>query len=145
MTEHTSDPAALAAAVDEDDLRAYVLERRWFGAKSREVSSLTVLSATTARRIAPLLAICLVETRFDTGTHETYQLPLGFRPAAEGWSEEAIGEVDGWTVYDGAADPLLARELVHLMRKGETLTNEDGRLEFRTVEEIGRASCRERV
>ena len=137
MTEHTSDPAALAQALGEDALRGYVLERRWFGAKSRDVSTLTVLSVIAARRISPLYAIALVETRFDTGTHETYQLPLGFRPADEGWSEEVIGEVEGWTVYDAAADPQLARELVHLMRKGETLTNEDGRLEFRTVEGDG--------
>jgi trehalose synthase-fused probable maltokinase len=134
VTEQPPDPAALAAAIDEEDLRRYVLERRWFGSKSREVASLTVATAPAARTIPPLLAVALVETRFDTGTHETYQLPLGFRPAEEGWSEERIGEVEGWTAYDAAADPLLAREAVHLMRQGQTLTTDDGRLEFRSVE-----------
>ncbi len=134
MTGQAPDPAALAAALDEGDLRAYVLGRRWFGAKSRDVSSVAVVTAPAARRIPPLLAVALVETRFDTGTHDTYQLPLGFRPASEGWSDGAIGEVDGWTAYDAAADPLLAREVVHLMRRGETLMTEESRLEFRTVE-----------
>jgi trehalose synthase-fused probable maltokinase len=137
MSAQSPDPAALAAALGEDDLRHYVLGRRWFGSKSREVSTLTVATASTARTIPPLLAVALVETRFDTGTHETYQVPLGFRPADEGWSDGAIGEVDGWTAYDAAADPLLARECVHLMRMGETLTTDDGRLEFRTVEGVG--------
>ena len=29
--------------------------------------------------------IALVEARFGEGTHETYQVPLGLRPAAEGF------------------------------------------------------------
>ncbi len=137
MTAAVPDPALLAARLEDCDLREYVLLRRWFGAKSREVSSLQVLSAAAARTISPLLAIALVETRFDTGTHDVYQLPVGFRPAAEGWEAERICELDGWTAYDAAADPVLAREIVHLMRQGETLTTDDGRLEFRRVEGEG--------
>ena len=34
-----------------------------------------------------MLVLCLVEARFPTGTHETYQVPLGLRPAAEGWDQ----------------------------------------------------------
>ena len=30
--------------------------------------------------------LCLVEARFPAGTHETYQVPLGLRPAEEGWT-----------------------------------------------------------
>lgn len=137
MTQSGLDAVALAAAIPEDALRDYVLERRWFGAKSRDVSALTVSSATPARTLAPLLVVALVETTFDTGRHETYQLPLGFRPVDEGWTDAVLAEVDGWTAYDAAADPLLARELVHLMRLGETLTTEEGRLEFRRVEGEG--------
>jgi trehalose synthase-fused probable maltokinase len=123
------DPTRLSG----DDLRDYVLRQRWFASKSREVASLHVLTAPWARTLAPLLAVALVETRFHTGTHEIYQVPLGFRPADEGWSEAVIGEVDGWTSYEATADPPLARELVSLMREGQTLTTEHGRLEFRTV------------
>jgi trehalose synthase-fused probable maltokinase len=124
------DPSRLSG----EQLRDYVLERRWFGSKSREVASLEVLAAPVARTLPPALAVALVETRFDTGTHEIYQLPLGFRPVEEGWSEAVVGEVDGWTAYDAATDPALARELVSLMREGQTLTTETGRLEFRRVE-----------
>jgi maltokinase len=127
------DPARLSG----DDLRAYVLQRRWFGSKSRDVASLEILAAPWARTLAPLCAVALVETRFDTGTHEIYQLPLGFRPADEGWDQAVVGEVDGWTAYDAAADPVLARELVSLMRQGQTLAVENGRLEFRSVDGEG--------
>jgi trehalose synthase-fused probable maltokinase len=131
------DAVALVHELPEQALRGYVLERRWFGSKTREVSSLAVSSATPIRTLPPLAVLALVETVFDTGTHDVYQLPLGLRPAEEGWSEAVICELDGWTVYDAAADPLLARELVSLMRQGETLTTEEGRLEFRRVEGEG--------
>jgi maltokinase len=127
------DPVRLSG----DDLRAYVLQRRWFGSKSRDVASLEILAAPWARTLAPLCAVALVETRFDTGTHEIYQLPLGFRPADEGWDQAVVGEVDGWTAYDAAVDPVLARELVSLMRQGQTLAVENGRLEFRSVDGEG--------
>ena len=106
------------ARLSGDDLRGYVLQRRWFGSKTREVSSLDVLAAPVARTLSPALAVALVETRFQAGTHEIYQVPLGLRPAAEGWGEGVIGELDGWTVYDAATDPMLSRELVSLMRQG---------------------------
>jgi maltokinase len=133
----TTDMVALAEGLPEEALREYVLERRWFGAKSREVSSLTVCSVTPVRSIPPLLAVVLVEITFDTGTHETYLLPLGMRPEDDGWEDGLVAVVDGWTIYDAAVDGQLARELVHLMRQGETLTTEDGRIEFRTVEGEG--------
>jgi maltokinase len=133
MSIELPDPARLSG----DDLRAYVLQRRWFGSKSRDVASLEILAAPWARTLAPLCAVALVETRFDTGTHEIYQLPLGFRPADEGWDQAVVGEVDGWTAYDAAVDPVLARELVSLMRQGQTLAVENGRLEFRSVDGEG--------
>jgi maltokinase len=133
MSAQLPDPARLSG----DDLRAYVLQRRWFGSKSRDVASLEVMAAPWARTLSPLCAVALVETRFDTGTHEIYQLPLGFRPTDEGWSEGVVGEVDGWTAYDAATDPVLARELVSLMRQGQTLAVEQGRLEFRSVDGEG--------
>ena len=43
-------------------------------------------TSSTPCRCAPrrrMLVLCLVEARFPTGTHETYQVPLGLRPAAE--------------------------------------------------------------
>jgi trehalose synthase-fused probable maltokinase len=120
--------------LDETALREFVLSQRWFGAKSREVLHVGVLSAAPLRSTAPLLAAALVEVRFQPGTHELYQLLLGFRPEGEGWGEAVVARADGWTAYDALADPQLASELVHLVRSSGTVQAEEGTLEFRPVD-----------
>ena len=60
--------------------------------KAREVAHLNVLEAVTLRDEPPLLVLALVEARFPAGTHELYQVPLGLRPADEGWDERVIAE-----------------------------------------------------
>lgn len=124
MTERamTDVRAALGAGdasfLDEEVLRAWVLDQRWFAAKTREVAQLNVLEVVPLSDEDPLLALLLIETRFATGTHDVYQLPLGMRPSAQEWSERVICEVEGWTAYDALADPEHGRKLLELMRTG---------------------------
>jgi maltokinase len=101
-------PHHLAMSIPEDALRAFVLAQRWFGAKSREIAHFQVVAAPVVRTEEPLLALAIVEIRFHPGTHELYQVPLGFRRE---W-KDGIAEVEGWVAYDALADPELARELV---------------------------------
>jgi maltokinase len=122
------------AAIDGRELIAYVEPQRWFGSKTREVTDATIVDAALVRRAEPLLALALVELRFDTGTHETYQLLLGLRPADESWSEDVVTQLDGWTAYDALADTALARELVHLVRSSATERAPEGAFEFRPLE-----------
>ena len=129
-----SDAGGIVAALPEDRLHDWMLEQRWFASKAREVASFGVLEAVTLREDAPKLVLALVEARFQTGTHELYQLPLGLRPAAEGWNERAIAEVEGWTVYDALADVAQGRELLHRIRGSAELTAEHGILRFRWAE-----------
>ena len=129
-----SDAGGIVAALPEDRLHDWMLEQRWFASKAREVASFGVLEAVTLREDAPKLVLALVEARFQTGTHELYQLPLGLRPAAEGWNERAIAEVEGWTVYDALADGAQGRELLHRIRGSAELTAEHGILRFRWAE-----------
>ncbi len=93
-----------------------------------------VLDAALVRTQPPLFAAAIVEIRFQPGTHELYQLLLGFRPEQEGWSEQLIGGADGFRAYDALADPVLARELVQLMRGGASVKAGEGALEFRPVD-----------
>jgi maltokinase len=111
-------------------LQEWVVAQRWFGSKAREVSHVDVVETVTLRTEAPRLVLALVEAVFSAGTHETYQVPLGLRPESEGWSERVILTHDGWTVYDGLADPALGRELLHRMRSESELPVEDGVLSF---------------
>ena len=111
---------------DPSVLHEWVVPRRWFGSKTREVTQMAVAEAVPLRTEAPQLVLALVEARFGEGTHETYQLPLGLRPAADGWTEGRIADADGWTLYDALADPAHARELLHRMRRGDQVTTGEG-------------------
>jgi predicted trehalose synthase len=60
----------------EGPLEEWVRDQRWFASKSREVASVNVLE-TVALSASPRLEIELVEARFQSGTHELYQLLPG--------------------------------------------------------------------
>src|SRR3954452_2537950 len=123
--------------IEEGPLHEWVVEQRWFASKARDVASLNVLEAAPLRDETPMLVLALVEARFPAGTHELYQLPLGLRPAEEGWSERVICEVDGWTLYDALADGAHGRTLLHLMRGKREVGAEEGTLSFRWAESAG--------
>jgi maltokinase len=134
-----TDVAAAAASgdlsfLDETALHDWVIAQRWFGSKAREVSHIGIAEAVPLRTETPLLVLALVEARFGEGTHETYQLPLGLRPAGEGWTDRVILETGGWTVYDALADPAHGRELLHRIRQGDDVSLEEGVLRFRWAE-----------
>jgi trehalose synthase-fused probable maltokinase len=123
--------------LDEATLQAWIVRQRWFGSKAREVAHIDIVEAVTLRADAPRLVLAIVEARFGEGTHETYQVPLGLRPAGEGWTERVIAEADGWTVYDGLADPAGGRELLHRMRSGSEEPVDEGTLRFAWAESAG--------
>jgi maltokinase len=102
--------------LDHQALNDWIVQQRWFASKTREVSQIEIVDSVTLREDAPTIVLCLVEARFPTGTHEIYQVPLGLRPAGEGWTERVILESDEWTVYDALADPAAGRELLQRMR-----------------------------
>jgi trehalose synthase-fused probable maltokinase len=120
--------------LDEETLLGYVQPQRWFGAKAGDVAHATVLDTAVLRDESPLLVTALTEIRFHTGTHQTYQLLLGLRPARDGWDGEAIAEREESVVYDAPADPELAGELIELMRTEATREAGDGRVEFRALD-----------
>jgi trehalose synthase-fused probable maltokinase len=129
--------AELALAIPAERLREFVLSQRWFGSKSGDVAEVNVLDAPQVRAQPPLLALAVVEVRFQSGTHELYNVPLGFRPVEEGWRDSVVGEADGWTAYDALADPELARELLRLIAERQTLESQGAEVEFRTVDGAG--------
>src|SRR5215207_8332894 len=121
----------LLDTLDEERLREWFIDQRWFGSKAREVAHLNVLEAIALRDASPQLVLALIEARFPSGTHEIYQVPIGIRPAGEGWDERVIAEADGQRFYDALADPAHARELLHLMRSGVDVQATEGTLGFR--------------
>ncbi|HEY8644738.1 MAG TPA: phosphotransferase [Gaiellaceae bacterium] len=100
--------------IGEPELIDFVTSQRWFASKTRDVTHSSVVDRATLRE-DPKLEVLLVEIRFDTGTHETYQL---------------LSHDDG---LDALGDPRQVRELVHLMRTDTKLPAGDGIVEFAAV------------
>src|SRR4051794_30058872 len=116
----------------QEQLHDWVIEQRWFASKSREVTQINVVESVPLRTEgSPHLVLALMEAVFSAGTHETYQVPLGLRPESEAWADRVICTAEGWTVYDGFADPAVGRELLHPMRSNADLQGEDGTLSLR--------------
>jgi maltokinase len=125
--------------LDEATLAAYITEQRWYGSKSREIAGVRILDEVALD--VPGEARCwvvIVEVRFHPGTHDTYQLLVGARPAGEGWNRSVITQLDGWTIYDAIADPVLSVGLVELMRAGTSVAGGEGTIELRATDEAAR-------
>ena len=120
-----SDPVQIPVAelrefLDEEGLREWVQHQRWYASKSRAVSGIEIVEGI-ALRDHPLLFLALVQTRFATGTHELYQLPLllverssgdgdgdgdGAGDGADaGAGADPIARTDDWIVYDALTEP----------------------------------------
>src|ERR671930_2496838 len=122
------------AALDEAALTEWLLERRWFGSKARDVAQLNVLDVVPIHDGPPGLAAALVEARFPGGTHDVYQLLLGMRP--DGFDEAVVAEVGGVTVYDAFADPIACDVLGGLLRDGAEIHGEHARVEFHWLDGV---------
>ena len=121
--------------LDIDRLGEWLVDQRWFASKSRDVAGLRVLEATEVGEDAePRLALALVEVRFQAGTHELYQVPLGLRHVDEGWSEAVVAELGDRTVYDAMIDPACVFRLARALRQGVTLEREAGTWTFSAVD-----------
>jgi len=119
----------LVLALPEEELREFVLEQRWYGSKSDEVVQVQAVDAFPLRdRDEPLLAVAVVETRFQTGTHELYNVPVGLRRGKGGFAS-----VEGWSAFDALEDDELVRGLVEMIRAQERVEHDRGTLEFSTV------------
>ena len=142
------DPAStqdgrLAELLDAESLRDWISKQRWYGAKSRAIAGLEIVEWLSLREDPPLW-LTLVQTRFATGTHDLYQLPLllarsGDDPIATAQGNGASGPIASageWSVYDGLADPGQALELLHRVQEGEEITTEHGRFGFASTETL---------
>jgi maltokinase len=119
----------LVLALPEEELREFVLDQRWYGSKSDEVAQVHAVDAFPLREEdEPLLAVAVVETRFQTGTHELYNVPVGLRRGKGGFAS-----VEGWSAFDALEDDDLVRSLVEMIRAQERVEHERGTVEFNAI------------
>jgi len=123
-------------ALDEEELRDWVQNQRWYASKARHVAGIDIVESITLRD-DPLLLLALVQTRFATGTHELYQLPLALRPPDDVPDGESIARTDEWTVYDALAEPTQALELLRRIETTDEITTADGHFSFHQFDGAG--------
>ncbi len=132
-----SDPVQIAAdeireCLDEESLRGWVAQQRWYASKSRSVTGIEIVEGIP---LGETLYLALVQTRFATGTHELYQLPLTLRPSEhDGPPEHRIARTPSWAVYDALAEPEELVELVARMEAGSEIDAEAGNFSFHRVD-----------
>jgi maltokinase len=140
-----SDPVQIPSGeirecMDEESLREWVQRQRWYASKSRAVAGIEIVEGVTLRE-HPTLFLALVQTRFATGTHELYQLPLllttGDEQAPNGG---AVAHTDDWTAYDALGQPSVLRELMLRMDAGDEIDTGESRFSFYRVEGSGTVS-----
>jgi len=98
---------------DPRPLIDFITSQRWFGSKTRDVANAQIVDCAT---LQDGLELQLVEIRFDTGTHETYQL------------------VTSGDDLDALDDAKQVRELLHLMRSNAKVPCADGVVQFAAAE-----------
>ncbi len=130
--------------LDEESLREWVQEQRWYASKSRAVTGIEIVEGVLLSD-DPSLFLALVQTRFATGTHELYQLPLGLVRGGERSSERAIARTSDWSAYDAVAAPDHLLELVRLMDAGAEIDAAEGRFTFHRTDAMTRISESARV
>jgi maltokinase len=83
-------------------LEDWIVRQRWFASKAREIAAMNVLTRVELCD-APELALELVEARFQSGTHELYQLLPGQQGAVEALGTLMGGEIaiDGVSFHGG--------------------------------------------
>jgi maltokinase len=115
--------------LDEEELRDWVQQQRWYASKARSVTGIEIVESITLRE-DPLLLLALVQTRFATGTHELYQLPLSIALPGEVPGGHEIAHTDDWAVYDALAEPEQAHELLRRIAAADEIESDEGHFSF---------------
>jgi maltokinase len=129
--------AELRQCLDEESLREWVQHQRWYASKSRSITGIEIVEAIGLAD-HPVLFIALVQTRFATGTHELYQLPLllsedGGKESARTGAIARSGEL---TVFDALAEPARLLDVVRRMDQGEEIEAAEGHFSFHRADGI---------
>jgi trehalose synthase-fused probable maltokinase len=126
--------AEIRQCLDEDSLREWVQQQRWYASKSRAVAGIEVIEGISMPE-DPSLYLALVQTRFATGTHELYQLPLILRPRTDEAEPQTIAQTSDWTARDALDEPERIIELVRWMETGEEVEAAEGQFSFHRAED----------
>jgi maltokinase len=115
----------------------WVQDQRWYGSKSRAVSTMEI-DVDVEVSAPPPLRVLLAQARFATGAHELYQLPLSLlTPEHVGKRTVVAPATDGRLAVDTVSDPELARALLAAMDAELSVDTGDGCIRFAHVGATG--------
>jgi len=119
-----------ASAIPGEEIAAWVVDQRWFGAKSKEFAQFNVLDVVVLDTRPPLLALALIEARLHSGTHDLYQLPIVTRAAEDAREETVIARAEGAAICDALQDAQEAARLGQLMAAGAVIERDGTTVRF---------------
>jgi maltose alpha-D-glucosyltransferase / alpha-amylase len=125
------DRAALDAVLPD-----YLVPRRWFGGKARQIRDAVIMDALDAGSDDLKAYIALIRVNYVDGDPETYVLPLAMaqNKRAQRLIKEhphaVVARVGpGGVLYDPAGEPAFARELLRVMATRRKLRGEQGEVD----------------
>jgi maltokinase len=115
-------------------LREWLPRQRWFGAKGRDIASVTEASSVLLQNDDPVVRHLVVTVLYSDGGQDDYQLLLGWtKRAVEQRLEYAvIGDDQGAVLYDAVHDPIATSLLLQRLSAGNDV---DG-LSFINADEV---------
>jgi maltokinase len=134
-----SDPVespGLVDGIDLETLGSWIEDRRWYASKSRHINAIDVDECARIADQPPLLLL-LVETKFASGNHELYQLPVAFLPESQTGGRTQIGASGDLVAVDAVSDPELIRDLLRHIDENISLDTEEGQFRFCRAAESG--------
>ncbi len=135
MTE-PAETLSLVDGIDLEALCAWIEDRRWYASKSRHINAIDVDESALIAEEPPLVVL-LLETRFASGSHELYQLPLSFLSADRLQGRTPMAGSGELSAVDAVANPELLRDLLRRMDEDFSLDTEEGQFRFRRVPAAG--------
>lgn len=131
MPEQTQTPAQLGELLDGDSLREWLIAQRWYGAKTKALTTVEVIERAQLRDD---LFLVIVQTGLVNDSHETYQLLVLTRPREarhDGVQPIAVGSA--LQALDGLAEPDHGLALLENILADADIRTRDGCFAFRHV------------
>jgi maltokinase len=126
-----ADTQPQAAGIDLEALAEWLVERRWFGSKSRELTQVGIVDMPLLDPEPPQLRLALIEVHFGTGAHEMYQLPIAVAPDGELPVEAHIATLgEGLVAYDLLAERRDPPRLMELIAASGQVASDTGQVVF---------------
>jgi maltokinase len=122
--------------LDLDSIAAWLEQQRWYASKSRHITGLEIEECIALAEAPPLL-LALVATRFASGNHELYQLPLMLLAPAQVGGRPAVAVAEDLVAVDAVADPELLRDLMRAIDAEQTRETDAGTFTFHGIESAG--------